>query len=382
MFTAARRSLEARRSSSRSEVEACSDAPVCARRAVRRPRVSRLAALVAVPALAVAVAACGSSSSGSASSGGSTASATNAAAGATGAHSNLTFHEVYQGCPSDPFWVAVENGARAAAQNLGVHVVISSPTDCGNVGNEETLLHTAIGSNPAGIALSVIDPRAFSSDIQAAVQKKIPFVAFNTAPEPNNTQQNPYEAYIGQPNYQAGVLVGKQAITTFHLTKGSVVAVINQQPTNVSLSARFQGVSTALKAVGATAINVNSTGNASQGVTIVSSLLQKNKAIKALVSLGPVSTAQAGTALQQQGLLGKTGLCSFDLDSVTLHYLEQGDDKFTDDQQPFLEGYDSLMELYQEKVYHAKPVDISTGPVFLTPQNVKALAPYVDKTGF
>jgi ABC-type sugar transport system substrate-binding protein len=345
-------------------------------RGLREPRARRLAALLAAPALAAAVAACGSSS-------GSTAKAgTDSSAGGTGAHSNLTFNEIYQGCPSDPFWAAVDNGAHAAARDLGVHVVVSAPTDCGNVGDEEALLHTAIGSHPAGIAVSVIDARAFSSDIQAAHQQGIPIDAYNTEPENNNPSTNPYQAYIGQPNYTAGYQVGKQAITTFHLSKGSVVAVINQEPTNVSLSARYQGVSAAMKTIGATAIDVNSTGNASQGANIVSSLLQKNKAVKVLVSLGPVSTAQAGSALQQQGLLGKTGLCSFDLDSVTLHYIEQGDDKFTDDQQPFLEGYDSLMELYQEKVYHSAPVDISTGPVFITSQNVKALAPYVNQTGF
>jgi simple sugar transport system substrate-binding protein len=339
---------------------------------------ARLAVLLMVPALAAGVAACGSA--GGTSSGGTPTAKVVASTG--GAHSNLTFDEVYQGCPSDPFWVAVENGAKAAARTLGVHVVISSPTNCGAVGDEETLLHTAIGSHPAGIALSVIDPRAFSSDIQQAREKGIPFVAYNTAPEPNNFTDNPYEAYIGQPNGTAGYLVGQQAIKTFKLGSGSVVAVINQEPTNVSLSARYQGISKAMKAIGGTAIDVNSGSSASQGAAIVSTLLQKNKSIKALISLGPVSTAQAGTALQQQGEFGKVGLASFDLDSVTLHYLEKGQDSFTADQQPFLEGYDSLLELYQEAVYHAQPVDVSTGPVFLTPTNVKKLAPYVNETGF
>lgn len=374
MFSAGRRFSQMSRTSAEDE----KSFPQTPMRSAQRWRgVSRLALLATVPTLAAGVAACGSSKSGS-----GTQSGTVASAGGTGAHSNLTFHEVYQGCPSDPFWTAVGNGAKAAAKTLGVKLVISAPTNCGSVGDEETLLHTAIGSNPAGIAVSVIDPRAFSSDIQQAHQKGIPIVAYNTAPEPNNFKNNPYEAYIGQPNGTAGYLVGKQAIKTFKLGSGSEVAVINQEPTNVSLSARYQGISKAMKAVGGKALDVNSTSSASGGAQIVSSLLQKNKSIKALISLGPISTAQAGTALQQQGEFGKVGLASFDLDSVTLHYLEKGQDSFTADQQPFLEGYDSLLELYQEKVYHAQPVDISTGPVFLTPQNVKKLAPYVNQTGF
>ncbi|MHB1497527.1 MAG: sugar ABC transporter substrate-binding protein, partial [Acidimicrobiales bacterium] len=62
--------------------------------------------------------------------------------------------------------------------------------------------------------------------------------------------------------------------------------------------------------------------------------------------------------------------------------IERGTVAFTVDQQPYLQGYLSIVELFLDATEGAAPVPISTGPVFLTSQNVKALAKYVDHTGF
>lgn len=300
----------------------------------------------------------------------------------TSAAGRTTFYEIYQGCPSDPFWIAVNNGAKAAARELHVHLVISAPTQCGSVPGELSLLQGAISAHPAGIALSVIDPRAFGAAIQQAVSAHIPFVAYNSEPTKNNPKLNPYEAYIGQPNEQAGVGVGQHAITTFNLKSGDQVVVANQEPTNVTLTARYHGIKAALAKVGVKTAQIDSTNTVTTGITVVESYVRAHPTVKAIITLGPVGTAEVMGALNALGKTGKIGVAAFDLDSVTLHYIEKGDIAFTDDQQPFLEGYDALMELYQQARWKAQPVNISTGPVYLTPQNVKQLAPYVNETGF
>lgn len=299
-----------------------------------------------------------------------------------GAAGQKTFYEVYQGCPSDPFWVAVNNGAKAAASDLKVKLVISAPTNCGSVPDELSLLQAAISAHPAGIALSVIDPKAFGSAIQRAVAQHIPFVAYNSEPSPNNPAVNPYEAYIGQPNEQAGVGVGRHAITAFHLKSGDQVVVANQEPTNVTLAQRYTGIKKALAKAGVKTSQIDSTNTVTSGINVVESYVRAHPKVKAIITLGPIATAEVMGALNTLGDAGKIGVGAFDLDSVTLHYIEKGDIAFTDDQQPFLEGYDALMELYQQAVWKAQPVNISTGPVYLTPQNVKQLAAYVNETGF
>jgi simple sugar transport system substrate-binding protein len=72
----------------------------------------------------------------------------------------------------------------------------------------------------------------------------------------------------------------------------------------------------------------------------------------------------------------------FDLTSTVLSYIEHGQVGFTLDQQPFLQGYDSIMELYLDATEGAAPVTIYTGPAFLTTTNVKKLAKYVTHTGY
>lgn len=300
----------------------------------------------------------------------------------TAAADPLTFYEVYQGCPTDPFWVAVNNGATAAAKTLGVKLVISAPTQCGSIPNQESLLTAAIDAHPAGIALSVVSPTAFSKDIQEAAKLGIPLVAYNTQPHKNNATANPYEAYIGQPNFLAGEGVGQHAISAFHLKSGDTVVVANHEPTNISLNSRYDGIKTSLNAAGIKAVELNTTTNVSQGIQIMKAYLTAHGKPAAILTLGPLATAEVVGALTSKGLTGKVGIGAFDLDAATLHYIEHGVVAFTDDQQPFLEGFDALLELYQQAKWKAQPVNIITGPVYLTPHNVKALAPLVNETGF
>jgi simple sugar transport system substrate-binding protein len=307
-----------------------------------------------------------------------------AGAAVSSASPSLTFYFVSHGCPTDPFWPPVWNGAADAGKRLGVRVDILHITSaqCGSTAAEVSLLQTAIAAHPAGIATTVTDATSFSPVLKTAAKDGIPVVVFNSAPTANGqpSSANPFLAYIGQQNYSAGQGLAQEAVKDFGLRSGAKVVVVDHEPTNISLNQRLQGVRAAFKAVGVTPTIVNTSDNISQGASIVGAYFTTHKNLGAVLTLGTTGTDEVVQAMSSSGTKQKIG--AMDLDSSTLSYIERGTVAFTVDQQPYLQGYLSIVELFLDATEGAAPVPISTGPVFLTSQNVKALAKYVDHTGF
>jgi ABC-type sugar transport system substrate-binding protein len=82
----------------------------------------------------------------------------------------------------------------------------------------------------------------------------------------------------------------------------------------------------------------------------------------------------AGSAIAQiidrDQLKGKVAGGSFDLVPEVLDAIEKGELQFTMDQQPYLQGYLSVINLYLLKRYSLTPTNINTGTVPVTWENV------------
>jgi simple sugar transport system substrate-binding protein len=300
-------------------------------------------------------------------------------------HGKLTYYFVSHGCPTTTFWVNVWNAAENAGKQFGVNVKILKLTtaECTNVSAVVTLLDTAIAAHPDGIVTTVESPTAFSSALKTATHDGIPVVVMNTAPTNTGkpTAANPYLAYIGQDNYTAGVEAGTEAMKLFHLSKGDPVVIVDHEPTNISLTARDKGVEAAMNPAGIPTTVVNTSTTVSSGTSVLSSYLTTHKTVKAIMELGPTGAQQAVGALKADNLKG-IPIGGFDLSSTVLSYIKRGLVGFTLDQQPYLQGYYSVEELFLKSTVGAAPVTIYTGPAFLTPKNVKKLAKFVTLTGY
>ncbi|MHB8220298.1 MAG: substrate-binding domain-containing protein [Acidimicrobiales bacterium] len=288
------------------------------------------------------------------------------------------------GCPTTTFWPPVWNGAADAGHQLGVnvHVLHITTSECGNTEAEVKLLETAIAAHPAGIATTVTDATSFSSALQTAKSDHIPVVVFNSAPtstgQPSST--NPYDSFIGQNNQTAGAGSAKEAVKMFHLAKGASVAVVDHEPTNISLTQRLTGIKSAFKSYGITPTVVNTTTSVSTGAATVAAYLSKNHTTQAILTMGTTGTTQVTEALKTDNLKIKIG--GMDLDSTTLADIKSGVVSYTVDQQPYLQGYMSIVELFLDATEGVAPESFSTGPAFLTATNVNSLSKYVTHTGY
>ena len=300
-------------------------------------------------------------------------------------HGKLTYYFVSHGCPTTTFWVNVWNGAQDAGKQLGVNVKVLKVTtaQCTNVSAIVTLLDTAIAAHPNGIVATVESSTAFSSALKTATHDGIPVVVMNTAPTNTGkpTATNPYLAYIGQDNYTAGVEAGTEAIKLFHLSRGAPVVIVDHEPTNISLTARDKGIEAAMNPAGIPTTVVNTSTTVSSGTSVLSAYLTTHKTVKAIMELGPTGAQQAVGALKADNLKG-IPIGGFDLSSTVLNYIKRGLVGFTLDQQPYLQGYYSVEELFLRSTVGAAPVTIYTGPAFLTPKNVKKLGKFVTLTGY
>jgi simple sugar transport system substrate-binding protein len=173
----------------------------------------------------------------------------------------LTYYFVSHGCPTTTFWPAVWNGAADAGKQFHVNVRILKLTvsDCTNVSDVVNLLDTAIAAHPNGIVTTVENATSFSSALKTATHDRIPVVTMNTVPTNTGkpTATNPYLAYIGEDNYTAGVEEANEAVKIFHLAKGASVIVDDFEPTNVSLTARDDGIKAAMSNDGITPTVIN-----------------------------------------------------------------------------------------------------------------------------
>ena len=93
---------------------------------------------------------------------------------------------------------------------------------------------------------------------------------------------------------------------------------------------------------------------------------------KGLFAVDSGSTISVGQTIQKYSLKGKVAGGGYDLSSLTPTLLQQGFLDFTIDQQPYLQGFLPVLEMF---LYHASDglsgiADVDTGLKFITPKTV------------
>jgi simple sugar transport system substrate-binding protein len=113
-----------------------------------------------------------------------------------------------------------------------------------------------------------------------------------------------------------------------------------------------------------------------QELTTINSYVTGHPNTKGMFAVDAGSTQSVGQAIQTHSLKGKVKGGGYDLTPVTEQALASGAIQFTIDQQPYLQGFLPVLELYLYQVtQHLTGIaDIDTGLKFLDQSTVK---PYV-----
>lgn len=307
---------------------------------------------VVFAALMVLLAACGG---GSASTSGNSTSGSGSASlsGGNDISGKTILFEIKSG-PSNFFFVPVVNGAKAAAAITGLKLQIQYGND-----DDATMvnqMNTAIASNVAGVAVTIPDA-GLNKAVCDARAKNIAVVAFNTNGA-TGQGANCVQAFVGQDFVQSGALIAQRMINDGKIKAGDHVFCPVESPDQVYAVQRLAGVTQALQAIGATC-EVLGTGNdlAPAQATLVSYLLGHPKTA-AIIALGGTPLSVAPAAIKKANMNIPIG--GFDLSSDILAAVKSGVITATVDQQPYIQGFQAVMNLALYLRYGITPSNINT----------------------
>ena len=283
-------------------------------------------------------------------------------AGGSGGY-GYTIDVVTHGGAGDSFWSVVKSGALQAGKDMGVKVNYQSD---GDPTNQSKLINAAVNGKPNGLVVSMANPEALKSSVEAATKAGIPTIVINAG----EAQAASYGTlgYIGSDETVAGRAVGAKLKAD---GRKNVLCII-QEAGNVSLEQRCAGV----KATdGGTVTNLQVDNNNLQAaLSIIRAKLQSDTSVDAVVTLGAQVATVAEQAITQAS--SKAELATFDLNGDVASAIISGKIAFAVDQQPYLQGYLAVVMLTQYK-YNLNVVGggqpTLTGPNIITKANAAAV---------
>jgi simple sugar transport system substrate-binding protein len=268
---------------------------------------------------------------------------------------------------TNPFFVPTQYGIEDAQALLGTTSQWQG-SETSVVREMVDAMNSAISGDADGIAVSVVDPEAFNDPIQNALDQDIPVIAYNANGEGPGT--NPALAYVGQDLFQSGVEMGNRIVD---LVGEGLVALFIATPGQLNIQPRIDGAKQAIEDSGA---NIEI-----QQVTTGAELPEERSRIEAwynghkdvMFAVDAGSTQGVAQVMEQFGL-HEQGVRAggYDLLPEILQLMSENHIDFTIDQQPYLQGFLPVMQLYLYNISGGVtgPAETNTGLIFVTPETV------------
>jgi simple sugar transport system substrate-binding protein len=268
---------------------------------------------------------------------------------------------------TNPFFVPAMNGSRDAASLLGVDVKWTGSTSS-DVGQMVKAMRHAIADRADGIAVSLIDPSAFNGATRLALAHGIPVLSYNA----DGGKQNKRLAYIGQDNYQSGLELGTRLA---HMCSHGDVYLFIATPGQENIQPRIDGALDAIRDSGRPirAHVVASGVDVGHERKKIEATYLAHRSLRGLFAVDAGSTAGVAEVMRKYKL-HKRGVCAggYDLLPVTLRAIHDRDLDFAIDQQPYLQGFLPVLQmfLYRYSDHLVAPADTNTGLNFVTRETV------------
>lgn len=262
---------------------------------------------------------------------------------------------------TNPFFVPTKYGAEDACKLLGCSYQWTG-SENSNVNEMVNATNAAITGGADGLALALIDEKAFNSATSAALKANIPVVSYNA-----DSASNKRLAYIGQDLFVSGQEMGKRII---ELVPSGDVALFIATPGSANIQPRIDGALDTIKKQGRgiTPHTVATGAAVPAELSTIDSYVSGHPNTKGLFAVDAGSTQSVAQTIQKHSLRGrgvKGG--GYDLTPVTQRLLAADQIDFTIDQQPYLQGFLPILQLFMYKMSNSLtgPADVNTGLKFL-----------------
>lgn len=232
-------------------------------------------------------------------------------------------------------------------------------------------MNSAITAKVDGIGVPVIDKSAFTAPTEKALSQGIPVISYNANPPVGSV--TPVMSYIGQDLTAAGTAAGQRILK--EVKAGDTVACMIATPGTGNIQPRADGAKAVLEKAGVNFVQV-ATGAAESGeLSAVEAWFQGHQNAKFLYAVDSgsgIAVAKTVAKFHSTGVKGS----GWDVGTPTLQQVKDGNLDFTIDQQAYLQGFLSILQLFLYNVSGGlvAPVETNTGLKFVTASNV---GPYI-----
>jgi ribose transport system substrate-binding protein len=206
----------------------------------------------------------------------------------------------------NPFWAAVEKGARDAAKAMNVNLVVLAPPAETDVQAQVAQIEDQIAKRVNAIVVAPTDVSALNTTFDKARAAKIPVLFVDT----DGTW--PHKAtFIGTDNKAGGALGGKFLCDTL-MGKGDI-AIITGVMTTQSIRARVEGARESAKKCGLTvAAELPADSDRAKGQQVMEDLLTSKPTVKGVFAANDLMALGAAEAVKARGKAGQILLVGFD----------------------------------------------------------------------
>ena len=284
-----------------------------------------------------------------------------------GGNSGYTFAMITHETPGDTFWDRIRSGAEQAAKDTGSTLKYSNDPDATK---QATLIQGAVDAKVDGIAVTLVTPDALIPTIKKATAAGIPVDTFNSGLD--------FYKEAGSINHFSSdeKVAGQQAGEKAKAAGATKILCTIQQTGSVALEDRCAGVKSSFP----NTENLQVNGADDSAVTsAIQAKLSQDKDINWVITLGAtqaLDTLKAKTAAGRDDV--KVG--TFDLNADAAKAVQDGQLQFCIDQQPYLQGYLAVTQLYLFKkngnVIGGGKATL-TGPSFVDSTNVATVLPFI-----
>lgn len=287
------------------------------------------------------------------------------------------------GGPGESYGTVLQNGAAAAARDLGLDI-----TFVYSDWSAEKMLENfrqGLASKPDGmVVIGVPGDDAYEPLIdQAYAQGALVTCVDTPLPRLHKKYQSRGFGLIGPDNYNQGRMLAERCVTQFGLQKGDRVMVwgLKSLP---GRGRRAQAILDVFEKAELTAdyieISPEINKDATLGGPVLTGYLSSNEDCKLVVIDHGALTAQSGNALRAAGMKpDKVAVAGFSLSPATAEAIRSGYLDLVGEGQPYLIGYLAVTNLVQSRLCGFGGLVIDTAGGFVDKDNIEQIAPLAEK---
>jgi simple sugar transport system substrate-binding protein len=298
--------------------------------------------------------------------------------GSAGAQNDqLVFSMVSHGGVGNAFWITVIRGMDDACALLDADCAwLADPVD--SVQDMPGYWDDALARNPDGIGTTVPNADIIRDAVARAHEAGIPVIAFNTADPGQGTADSLGTLfYIGASEFLGGQSNARRVLAAAAEDGVEIVRGVCpiQEVGHSGLEARCAGVRSVFEEYGIEVDGLTTNNDPNDNASIVADYFTANPETNAIFVLGPTPAQALNQYFHEAGRMPRDVYATtHDTSAEIYQMIQEGYLLQAIDQQPYLQGFETIMWLYLNSQFELAPGnDIYTGPGVIDLGNVEAI---------